>query len=502
MSISIRCVPPNKVGDVVIATEKVIEDCVMQLDATHEITIPATTVRGVQDYLYRLNIDKKVRHLFAFALEKITIDDITLTVAHNAKRILSSGLSSYEDSMEDYLNDKINFDPKEFYERIAEGLFTLGDGKVMGARLVAGAEPCLTYTSKDKVKVNKSDFTSSVVGSNKMLPIETKLIVDYLLSTQKTRSSEILKQAGTVRLATALKGRGRIRVTIGTQRGSNDITLRRVPNEILPMDMFHLSDIVKSVINSREPGLYLTIGEPGTGKTTLIASALNYLVSNHCLNVLTIEDPIEYTFNHKKSLISQIEIGVDIVNVEEAVKKIKTDDPDIVFFTEIRTKEDASAVAHLANMGVKVLATYHNSSVETTLDGLQNLVDGDSNIFNLLYKSIRLMIYQALLPRKDGNGVTPAHGIYVNTPSTPMPKLPKSTDESSLSKSFSEILRNVHSPHKSFNQDVYNLYKNEIITRETFETFVGTKDDDTDLDNRFSMYPEKSINEVTIKERC
>ncbi len=502
MSVNIKCIPPNEVKDYSVATAKTIEDCVMRLEDDHEIILPATTAKGVQDYLYRLNIDNKVRHLFAFALDKIVLSDTTLTVAHNAKRILSIGLSSHEDSIEDYLNDKINFNPKEFYERIAEGLFTLGDGKVMGARLVAGTEPCLTYTSKNKVKVHKSDFTSSAITSEIMLPIETKLIVDYLLSTQKTRSAETLKHDGTVRLATALKGRGRIRVTIGTQRGSNDITLRRVPNEILPMNMFHLSNVVKSVINSREPGLYLTIGEPGTGKTTLIASALDYLISNHCLNVLTIEDPIEYTFSHKKSLVSQIEIGVDISTVEEAVKKIKTDDPDIVFFTEIRTKEDAGAVAHLANMGVKVLATYHNSSVETTLDGLQNLVEGDSNVFNLLYKSMKLMIYQALLPRKDGNGVTPAHGIYVNTPGTPIPKLPKSNDDSSLSKSFSEILRNVHSPHKSFNQDVYNLYKNDIITKETFETFVGVQVDNTDLSSRFSLYPEKSVNEITIKERC
>lgn len=503
MNINLRCIPPNQNDNASnIANEMTISECVSIGEGEFELNIPARTITGIQDYLYRLDISNKIRHLFAFSLDKIYLGDTTLTVAHNAKRIISAGLSSHEDSIEDYLNDKVNFDPKEFYDRLVEDLFTFDNGKIMGARLVPGTEMCLTYTSKNKIKVLKSNYTSSAVTNERILPIETKLLVDYLLSNQQVRRTEILKDEGTVRLATFVRGRGRIRITVGTQRGSHDITLRRIPDDILPIEMFHLSDIVKSVINSRDPGLYLAIGEPGTGKTTLIASALDHLLENHCLNVLTIEDPIEHTFKHKKSLVSQIEIGEDISSVEEAVKKIKTDDPDIVFFTEIRSKEDAGAVAHLANMGVKVLATYHNSSVETTLDGLQNLVEGDSNVFNLLHKSIRLMIYQALLPKADGNGVTPAHGIYVVTPGTPMPRLPKNPGDTPLSKSFADIMRNVYTPCKSFNQDVYNLYKLGVITRETFNAYVGSSQTDEDLSSRFSIYPKDTPNFITINERC
>ncbi len=96
MSVNIKCIPPNEVKDYSVATAKTIEDCVMRLEDDHEIILPATTAKGVQDYLYRLNIDNKVRHLFAFALDKIVLSDTTLTVAHNAKRITSIGRITFK----------------------------------------------------------------------------------------------------------------------------------------------------------------------------------------------------------------------------------------------------------------------------------------------------------------------------------------------------------------------------------------------------------------------
>lgn len=459
--------------------------------------VPATTVSGIQNYLYTLDLDDKTRHLLAFQVDTIQIGTIYYTVGHNAKRILSAGLSSYQESIEDYVVKKVDFDAKIFFDNLANALFDREDDKIMGARLVAGTDVCLTRTNKTKYKVSKQNFLPSLTREI-VKPVETRLIVDYLLSKSEERRSEVLARTGTVRLTTAVPGKGRVRVTIGTQRGTHDITLRRIPEDVLPLTMFNLSYEVIEALKSREPGLYLIVGEPGSGKTALIASVLNKLLKDYCLNVESIEDPIEYTFKHQNSFVSQIEIGEDIVSVEEAVKKIKTDDPDIVFFTEIRTKEDAEAVGHLANMGVKVLATYHASSVETTLDGLKGLVGAKSNSFALLCKSIRVIIYQALLTRKDSNAVTPAHGVFIRESNVNLQE--SDEDKQALNKQIYNIIRRVDSNCKEFKQDVYNLYLQGIIDQKVLKDYVNETDEAT-LKTLYNRYRDNSPNYLTIAER-
>ena len=433
---------------------------------TYSIKVDAEDIDGVQDALFLSELTQKTRELFVANLKAIHVGSYTYPLNRIAKSILASGKSSFVSPVSKHVLPKQAIDAEAFIMKLATELFTSTESDLMGARLVAGQEPFLTRTDKSKFSTQKRKYISGATET-KMSPLEIKMLVDYLLESTTEERVRTFEETGTVRIAYAVKGMGRLRITIGTQRSSNDITFRRIPDKFVPLQKFHLSEAVLGSLCSREPGLYVVVGKPGSGKTALIAGALNHIAANYCLNIETAEDPIEYTFKHQKSMISQIEIGEDIDTMENTIKKLMTDDPDLVYITEIRSAVELRAAARLANMGIKVLSTYHSTSVADTLMGMKTMLKEDTDAFALICANIKCIIYQDLLPKKDGTGVTPVHGIFLRQQGQELDA--KTVNESVIN----SLCLKLASPNKDYRHDVYNLLNIGVLDEHTVRKYTA-----------------------------
>ncbi len=168
----------------------------------------------------------------------------------------------------------------------------------------------------------------------------------------------------------------------------------------------HISDSIKKNILNAQKGLFLVTGPTGSGKSTSIVAMLEEINKTQPFNIITIEDPIEYVFQAKKSLISQREIGNDTRSFNNAIKSTLREDPDVVFVGEIRNVETAEAVLNLAETGHLVLSTLHTNSATYTLNRFLSFFPADmqSSVVERISDCLLGVMSQALIKRKDGLG--------------------------------------------------------------------------------------------------
>ena len=200
------------------------------------------------------------------------------------------------------------------------------------------------------------------------------------------------------------------------QRGHIGMVLRRIPNEFLSFEQLGLPPIIRELI-TRPRGLFLVTGPTGSGKTTSLASMINYLNEHEDLHIITLEDPIEYYHQHKKSTINQREIGVDVPDFPEALRRALRMDPDVILVGEMRDLPTISSAITAAETGHVVFGTLHTTGAQGTVDRIIDVfpTSQQEQIRTQLASSIIGILSQALLPRKP-KGVVAAYELLVVTP--------------------------------------------------------------------------------------
>jgi twitching motility protein PilT len=211
-------------------------------------------------------------------------------------------------------------------------------------------------------------------------------------------------------------GETRFRCAVFKQKGVIGLVLRRIPSQFLTFEQIGMPDAIPRLI-TRPRGLLLVTGPTGSGKTTSLASMINFLNDNYDRHIITMEDPIEYYHNHKKCTINQREIGVDVPDFPEALRRALRMDPDVILVGEMRDLPTIHAAIEAAETGHVVFATLHTSGAASTINRVIDVFpkEQQDQIRTQLSTALIGVLSQALLPKKP-EGLISAYEMMVVTP--------------------------------------------------------------------------------------
>ncbi|MAE62508.1 MAG: type IV pili twitching motility protein PilT [Planctomycetaceae bacterium] len=241
--------------------------------------------------------------------------------------------------------------------------------------------------------------------------------VSLMKSIAPDRAQEELHEHGTADFGFAYEDRARFRVSIFRQRGNVALCLRQIPNKLLTFEQIGLPVICKELCR-RPRGLFLVTGPTGSGKTTSLATMIDFINDGLDRHIITIEDPIEYYHQHKKCIINQREVGADVSSFAEALKRALRQDPDVILVGELRDLETIEAAIRAAETGHLVFGTLHTNSAGGTINRIIDAfpVDQQNQIRVQLSTSLMAVLSQQLLPRVDSGGMVAAYEFLVVTP--------------------------------------------------------------------------------------
>jgi twitching motility protein PilT len=250
--------------------------------------------------------------------------------------------------------------------------------------------------------------------------LETKTLepedtVGLMKSITPDRNQQELQEEGGTDFGFAFGDQGRFRVSVFRQKGNVTIVLRLIPTKFLTFDEIGLPPIIRSLCR-RPRGLFLVTGPTGSGKTTTLASMINFINSENDRHIVTVEDPIEYYHSHKKSLINQREVGNDVPSFAEALRRVLRSDPDVILVGEMRDLETISNAILAAETGHLVFSTLHTTGCQGTVNRIIDAFphEQQDQIRVQLSTSLIAILSQALMPKKTSGMVAAYEFLVVN----------------------------------------------------------------------------------------
>ncbi|MFN6190800.1 MAG: type IV pilus twitching motility protein PilT [Planctomycetia bacterium] len=233
--------------------------------------------------------------------------------------------------------------------------------------------------------------------------------------TPERCQAELAEKGGTD-FGFAFGDMARFRVSAFKQRGSVAMVLRQIPNKMLTPEQLGVPEVCKKMA-TRPRGLFLVTGPTGSGKSTTLASLINYINENYDHHIITIEDPIEFYHHSKKSTVNQREIGNDVPSFSEALRRALRQDPDVILVGELRDLETIEAAISAAETGHVVFGTLHTTGAQGTVNRIIDAfpTNQQEQVRTQLSTAIIGVVSQALLP-KIGGGRVAAYEILVCTP--------------------------------------------------------------------------------------
>lgn len=231
------------------------------------------------------------------------------------------------------------------------------------------------------------------------------------------RNQQELQEEGGTDFGFAFGDKGRFRVSVFRQKGSLALVLRLIPSKMLTFEEIGLPKICQALCR-RPRGMFLVTGPTGSGKTTTLATMINYINENFDRHIVTVEEPIEYYHNHKKSIINQRAVGVDVTSFSEALKRVLRMDPDVILVGELRDLETIESAVRAAETGHLVFSTVHTTSAAGTITRLIDVfpVTQQEQIRIQLSSNLIAVLSQALCPLAAGKGRIAAYEFMVVTP--------------------------------------------------------------------------------------
>jgi len=257
--------------------------------------------------------------------------------------------------------------------------------------------------------------------SGSMMPQATKVLTPddtngLMKAITPERCQAELAEKGGTDFGFAFKDMARFRVSVFKQKGSIAMVLRQIPKTMLTPEQLGVPEVCKVMVQ-RPRGLFLVTGPTGSGKSTTLASLINFINETHRHHIITIEDPIEFYHTSKKSVVNQREIGSDVTSFSEALRRALRQDPDIILVGELRDLETIEAAISAAETGHVVFGTLHTSSAQGTVNRIIDAFPSNQQeqVRTQLSTAIIGVVSQALIP-KIGGGRVAAYEILRVTP--------------------------------------------------------------------------------------
>ena len=251
------------------------------------------------------------------------------------------------------------------------------------------------------------------ISKNKLMPGIIGAFAKEMMSDEEWETFHRTKE---MNKGLSIRDMGRFRVNVYFQRGEISMVIRYVKSNIKAPEALGLPEVLKDLVMKKE-GLFLFVGSTGAGKSTSMASLIQYRNQRETGHILTIEDPIEFTYRHDKSIIGQREVGFDTHSYENAMREAMREAPDVIMIGEIRSTATVEAAMGFADTGHLVISTLHATSTVQALERITYLLPSDQKERVLMDLSLNLnaIIAQRLIPGTDG-GYALATEVLVNTP--------------------------------------------------------------------------------------
>ena len=244
-------------------------------------------------------------------------------------------------------------------------------------------------------------------------PEDLKLLAEQIMTPRQVKEFSEKKEAD---FAIGVPGVGRFRTNIYQQRGTLAFAFRAIPYEVKTVRELHLPPILEEIA-LRPRGLVLITGITGSGKSTALASMINHVNQSRRVNVITIEDPIEFLHRDVQSNISQREVGNDTLSFGSALRHVLRQDPDVILVGEIRDVETLDTALKAADTGHLVFSTLHTTDATQTISRILSFYPPHQHheVRMLLSTALQAIVSLRLVPRADGRGRVPAAEVLINT---------------------------------------------------------------------------------------
>ncbi len=325
------------------------------------------------------------------------------------------------------------------------------------ASVMSASDVHITAGAKPMVRV---DGRMKPLDEYPVLTPEMTQRLLYSVMSEKHRKK--LEEKGQVDFSFGVKDVGRFRANVFFQRGSLAGAFRRLPSKIMTVEELGLSKKVLELCH-RNMGLILITGPTGSGKSTTLATLINYINENFPYHIITIEDPIEYVFHHRKSIVNQREVGEDVNSFADALRAALREDPDVILVGEMRDLETIEIALRAAETGHLVFATLHTNTAVSTITRIVDVFPPQQQEQVRVQLSFVLqgVISQRLVP-KIGGGRVLAYELLI--PNTAIRSLIR---ENKLQQIYSIMQSGqAETGMQTMNQSLANLYRSGLITLE------------------------------------
>jgi twitching motility protein PilT len=294
--------------------------------------------------------------------------------------------------------------------------------------------------------------------------MDAETVRNMALSIMSEQRRQQFEKQPELDMAYGVPGLGRFRVNIFSQRGSMSMVFRVIPFGVPTVAELNLPPVIQKIaMESR--GLVLVTGATGSGKSTTLASIIDYINTQRTLHIITVEDPIEFLHRDKKSIINQREIGSDTENFPTALKYALRQDPDVILVGEMRDLETVETALHAAETGHLVLATLHTIDAPESINRIISVFPPHQHrqIRAQLSGVLRAVVSQRLVPRADGKGRVPAVEVMISTARTR-----DLIDDREKTKQLRDAIQQGYVSYgmQTFDQSLMNLLKRGLITFE------------------------------------
>ena len=270
-----------------------------------------------------------------------------------------------------------------------------------------------------------------------------------------------------------IHGVSRFRVNLSRQLGKSALVIRTIPYNIKKISELMLPESIEQFATLNN-GLVLITGPTGAGKSTTIASLIDYININYPKHIITIEDPVEFIFTNKKSLVSQRQVLIDTPSFPEGIKYALRQDPDVIFIGEIRDKETVSAALKSAETGHLVFATIHTNDAIQTVNRIVNMFEPSDREFvrAQIASSLRGTVSQKLIPISNGTGRRPACEVLVVTPT-----VKDFIEKDKLEDIYELVKKGSFNNMITMNTSLYRLYEQDLISEEVALSYSDNKNE-------------------------